>query len=81
VDVTTLLSTFMGKAQSVSEHENDAIYQKAMMYEMMNAMNSLEAQENDLKSFKAYIEKERADENSKLASALAGVQYTYDADL
>lgn len=81
VDVSTLLSTFMGKAQSVSEHENDAVYQKAMLYEMMNAMNSLETQENDLMAFKEYIEKERADENSKLSTALAGIQYTYDTDL
>ncbi|OPZ91625.1 MAG: Macrolide export ATP-binding/permease protein MacB [Firmicutes bacterium ADurb.Bin419] len=81
VDVSTLLSTFMGKAQSLSEHENDAVYQKAMLYEMMNSMNSLETQENDLKAFKKYVEKERADEKSKLGSALAGVQYTYDTDL
>lgn len=81
VDASTLLSTFMGKAQSLSEHENDAIYQKAMMYEMMNAMNSMETQENDLKSFKEYIEKERANENSKLYTALSGVQYTYDTEL
>lgn len=81
VDVSTLLSTFMGKAQSISEHENDAIYQKAMLYEMTNAMNSLEVQKNDLKAFKEYIEKERANENSKLSTALAGVQYTYDTDL
>lgn len=81
VDISTLLSTFMGKAHSISEHENDAIYQKAMTYEMMNAMNSLETKENDLKSFKAFIEKERADENSKLAKALSGVQYSYNIDL
>lgn len=81
VDASTLLSTFMGKAQSISEHENDAVYQKAMLYEMMNAMNSLETNENDLKAFKEHIEKQRADENSKLYSVLSGVQYTYDADL
>ncbi|NMA64861.1 MAG: ABC transporter ATP-binding protein, partial [Clostridiaceae bacterium] len=81
VDVSTLLTTFMGKAQSISEHENDAIYQKAMLYEMMNAMNSLETSENDLQAFRNYIEEQRADENSKLNSALAGVQYTYDTDL
>jgi len=81
VDVSTLLTTFMGKAKSISEHENDAVYQKAMLYEMTNAMNSLETRENDLKSFKKYIEKERADENSKLGNALAGVQYTYDTNL
>lgn len=81
VDASTLLSTFMGKAQSISDHEKDAIYQKAMLYEMMNAINSLETKTNDLKAFKEYIEKERADENSKLSTALAGVQYTYDTDL
>jgi putative ABC transport system permease protein len=81
VDVSTMLTTFMGKAQSISEHDNDAIYQKAMLYEMMNAMNSLETQKNDLISFKEYIENERVKEDSKLSSALAGVQYTYDADL
>jgi len=81
VDASSLLSTFMGKAKSISEHENDAIYQKAMLYEMMNSMNSLETNENDLKSFKEFIEQQRADESSKLSSALAGVQYTYNTDL
>ena len=53
------MTTFTGKAQSVSEHENDAIYQKAMLYEMMNAINSMDTRENDLKSFKKYIEEQR----------------------
>ena len=81
VDVSSLLTTFTGKAQSVSEHENDAIYQKAMLYEMMNAINSMDTRENDLKSFKKYIEEQRKNPNSMLSSALAGVQYTYDTDL
>ena len=81
VDMTTLLSTFIGKAHSISEHEDDAIYQKAMFYEMMNSMNSLETQKNDLKAFKEYIETQRADENSGLHTALSGVQYTYDTEL
>lgn len=81
VDISSLLSNFMGKAQSLSEHDNDAIYQKAMLYEMTNAMNSLETQENDLKAFKKFIEEERFKEDSKLSTALAGVQYTYDTDL
>ena len=81
VDMSTLISTFIGKAQSISEHEDDAVYQKAMIYEMMNSMNSLETQQNDLKAFKEYIETQRADENSKLHTALSGVQYGYDLDL
>ena len=81
IDLSTLMTTFAGKAQSTDEHENDAVYQKAMLYEMMNAYSSLEEQENDLHAFKAYIEKERADETSALSAALSGVKYTYDMDL
>ncbi len=83
MDMSSLLSTFMGQAQSIGEHENDAVYQKAMVYDMMNSLNSMETRENDLKSFKAFLEKERADENgaSGLYSAVNGVQYTYDTDL
>lgn len=81
IDATSLLNTFMGRAESTSEHENDAVYQKAMIYEMMNSLNSLEEQKNDLRAFKKYIEAERADETSKLYSALSGVLYTYDTDL
>jgi putative ABC transport system permease protein len=44
-------------------------------------MNSIEEQENDLISFKAYIEQQRADENCELHSAVSAVQYTYDMDL
>ena len=36
IDLSTLMTTFAGKAQSTDEHENDAVYQKAMLYEMMN---------------------------------------------
>lgn len=80
VDVSTLLNTFMGKAQSTEVHENDAIYPKALFYDMLNAMNSMETEENDLKSFKEYIEKERADEESVLHTAISGVQYSYSTD-
>ncbi len=83
LDMGTLIQTFMNQAQSESDHENDAVYQKGMIYDMLNALNSMEADENDLKAFKAYIEAERSDENSTsgLYEAVSGVQYTYDMDL
>ena len=81
VDVSSLLNNFMGKAHSTEEHENDAVYPKAVFYDMLNALNSMEEEENDLKSFKEYIEKERADENSSLYTAISGIQYTYNTDL
>ena len=81
IDMGTLLETFMGQAQSQEVHANDAVYQKSMMYEMINSLNSMEANENDLKAFKKYIEKELKDQNSELYSAVNGVQYTYDMDM
>lgn len=83
MDMGTLMETFIGKAQTSGDHEKDAVYQKSMMYEMINSLNSMETKENDLKAFKEYIETERADENSTtgLKEALNGVQYTYDMDM
>ena len=83
MDMTSLLETFMGKAESGTEHENDAVYQKAMFYELVNALSSMESEENDLKSFKEYLEQKKADENdtSGYNDAISGVQYTYNTDL
>ncbi len=81
IDVSTLLQTFMGTATSESDHENDAVYQKAMFYDMINSLNSAETNENDLETFKKYIEDELKKEDSRLANAISGVQYTYDMDM
>ena len=81
VDMSSLLTTFMGKAESTLQHDNDAVYQKNMIYELVNSLNSLESRENDLVSFKKYIENERANPESELKNALSGVQYTYDTNL
>ncbi len=81
MDMGSLLATFIGQAQSDDEHENDAVYQKGMLYDMINALSSLEADENDLAAFKKYIEDQRKDPESQLGAAVSGVQYTYDTDL
>jgi len=83
MNMGALMQTFIGQAQSHGEHEKDAVYQKGMIYDMINALNTMEADENDLAAFKTYIKAERADENntSGLRDAVSGVQYTYDHDL
>ncbi|MGN1115387.1 MAG: ABC transporter ATP-binding protein, partial [Candidatus Ornithomonoglobus sp.] len=83
MDMGTLMETFIGKAHASGEHEKDAVYQKSMMYEMINSLNSMETKKNDLAAFKKYIESERADENSTsgIRDAVSGVQYTYDMDM
>ena len=81
VDMGSMMLTFMGQAQSAGEHEDDAVYQKTMLYDMVNALNSMETNYNDLKAFKVFIEKQLKDPDSKLSQALSGVQYTYDLDM
>ncbi|MBQ6706825.1 MAG: ABC transporter ATP-binding protein/permease [Clostridia bacterium] len=83
MDMGTLFETFIGQATSGEQHEKDAVYQKGMLYTMINALNTTETNENDLKAFKKYLEAERAkeDEESRLNEALSGVQYTYDFDM
>ncbi|MBQ8276782.1 MAG: ABC transporter ATP-binding protein/permease [Clostridia bacterium] len=81
MDLGSLMQTFMDAAESKAEHENDAVYQKPVVYDMLNAVNSLETKENDLASFKKYIERKRGEEGSLLNHAVSGVQYTYGIDL
>lgn len=82
-DMSTLLETFMGIAQSEVAHEKDAIYTKQVIYDLIDAFNNLETQENDLKSFKVYLEDvwSKKDEEDSLGSAISGIQYGYDLDL
>ncbi|MBQ4119636.1 MAG: ABC transporter ATP-binding protein/permease [Clostridia bacterium] len=83
MDISSLLETFIGTAKSAEGHEKDAIYQKSMVYDMVNALNTASAKENDLKSFKTYLENQLAEDsaNQELKDAVNGISYTYDFDL
>lgn len=81
VELSTLMETFMNLTSDEAEHGTDAVYKKSALYDMMNALNNLEQQENDLKSFKEYLEKEMAKTDSKLSQAINGIGYSYNLDL
>ena len=83
MDMGSLMQNFLDKAQSVTQHEQDGVYQKSMIYEMLNALSANQKKENDLKKFKQHLEIARADEHSDspLKTAVSGVQYTYDTEL
>ncbi len=83
MDITTLMTTFISAAQSQDDHGGDAVYEKPVLHDLVNALNSVDAHENDLKSFKAWLEAERANAESEsgLHQAVSGVQYTYDMDM
>ncbi len=83
LDMSGLLQTFISQAQSMESHENDAVYEKSMVYDMINALSSVEDTENDLESFKSWLEAEldEGSGNLELQEAVSGVQYTYNIDL
>ena len=81
MDIGSLMTIFMGQAQSGDDHDKDAVYQKTMIYDLINSLNSVETTENDLESFKVYIEQQLADPESPLSQAVSGVQYTYNLDM
>ena len=81
VDMTTLMEAFMNITADKTKHEKDAVYEKSALYDMINAMNSVEESKNDLKAFKTYLEKEITTEDAELSTAVNGVQYSYDLDM
>ena len=81
MDLSDIMETFMGIDNKKLSHEKDAVYKKSAIYEIIDAFNHLEAKENDLKSFKAFIESEKEKTDGKLKNALSGVQYSYGLDL
>ncbi len=81
MDLGSLMEEFIDAAQSTDEHQLDGVYQKPMIYDMVNALSSSEAIENDLASFKTYLEQCLKDPEDPLYNAVSGVQYTYDPQL
>ncbi len=80
-DLSGLMQTFMGATNEDSRHSDDRVYVKSAIYDIIDTMNHLETTENDLKSFKKYIDRQMEKDNSPLHNAVNGVQYAYDLDL
>lgn len=85
VDMTSLLSEFMGvkndDGKDTGDRLDDAVYKDQIIGELVNALSKVEVNENDLSSFKAYLEEELEKEDSPLREAISAIQYTYDLDL
>ena len=85
VDLGTLMQTFMGKASEDYDHDNNGVYERPAVYNIVESFTNIETSENDLRSFKKYIEEEysksKTDDESKLHDAINGIQYSYDLDL
>lgn len=77
IDMSSLMQTFMGMNSEDKQHELDAVYKKPAIYDMINALNSLDMMENDLRSFKQFLDQQMQNDQSLLYEAVSGIQYSY----
>ena len=77
IDLTSLIQTFMNLDTETGDHGQDAVYERPAVQELFSAINNLDVAQNDLESFKTYLEGQLADPASQLSGALSGIQYSY----
>ena len=80
IDLTELMNSMSNKGNG-NDHDTDAIYKDPIIAELVNALAKVEANENDLKAFKKYLEDQIKVEGSKLNIGVSGIQYTYNMNL
>lgn len=76
VNYSDLLQSLMDTGNGSSEHDNDAVYSNMIMLEFMNAMVS-GITENDLASFKKYLESEEGN----IDEYVSAIKYAYATPL
>ena len=79
VDMTSMMTSLMGvQAQAAeNQHAKDAVYSSSVLYDMINSFVAADAETNNLRAFKTWIE----DPESEIAPYLSSVQYSYDVDM
>ena len=82
-DYSSLLSAMgSGRGGAAKQHDQDAVYANSGMYEMFNAMVNVEATQNDLGSFKKYLEEQMtSDDGEAILKSISSVQYLYPVSL
>jgi putative ABC transport system permease protein len=82
LDVMSIMESFLGVGTNREDHRNEEnIYKDPIIGELVEALSKVKKNDNDLKSFKTYLDGQIKDTNSKLSSAVSGVQYGYDLEL
>jgi len=82
MDATELLSALMQAGDKEVTHELDKVYGNTVMHELVNALNNTKVQQNNLKKFKKWLDKEtKANSETGLDQLITSVEYGYDLDL
>ena len=76
-DMSTLFKSMAENQQDRETRENDKVYANTDMLDMMNALFNSDSKQNDLQSFKAWIDSG----NSELEQYISAIQYGYSTDL
>lgn len=77
VDMSALFQSMAENDRDRKNRENDKVYANTDMYDMMNALFNSESKQNDLKSFKAWIDSGE----SEISKYAAAIQYGYSTPL
>ena len=79
VDMTSMMTSLMGVQAEAAEkkHDKDAVYSSSVLYDMINSFVTADAETNNLRAFKEWLERE----DSEVAPYLSSVQYSYDVDM
>lgn len=75
VDMTEFITTMMDTNSDGQKHDLDKVYVSAVMYDLVNKLNSIETSENNLKAFKEYLESDE-----RFDACVSAVKYSYDLD-
>ena len=82
-DLSAIFGNAAQKNENTVEHENDAVYSSAQMYEMFNTLIRGEKKQNNLTAFKAFLDKEMKAETATTAlrEYVSTIQYRYNIPL
>lgn len=76
MDISAMMETMMGLQKDDAQHEDDSIYPKAMISDMLETMSD-KMEKNNLEAFKEYLDSE----DSKIGEHAKAVEYGYDLTL
>ena len=81
IDLNSLMQSLTNTAESKKPHDKDAVYSKDVFADIANVMSGTKATQNDLRSFKAFLEAKLADPDSDFSDAVNGIHYSYALNL
>ncbi len=82
MDASELLGALMQVDNKEVTHKLDKVYGNTVMHELVNALNNTEVQQNNLKKFKKFLDKEMKDgSDTGLGNYATSIEYGYDLNM